>query len=391
MFEPVYDDIEGMNGALIKVIGIGGGGGNAVDHMVKVAKQKEEMLNPDFPQFSAGQVIYYSVNTDIKALRQSSVPNTIQIGRGLGAGGKPEIARLAAEAEIEGLKSMLEGADMVFIAAGMGGGTGTGAAPVIAKIAKELGILTVAVVTKPFSFEGRVRDAYAKAGIQELSKYVDSLLIVPNDKLKTLGKSISLISAFAAANDVLCNAVNGISDMITSPGLIGVDFADVKTVMSEMGRAMMGTGVAKGEVSDGRAIKAAQEAVASPLLEDVDLSGAKGVLVNITAGMDLGLDEFYEVGDTIRSFADDSAMVIIGTTLVPDMTDEIRVTIVATGLGDNEQVALSPVSPINIGGSGTNQTPQGLNQESQGQPAGPTKLGDNVFSPTKVPGFLNNK
>lgn len=342
MFEPVEYDLGNMDGALIKVVGVGGGGGNAVNHMVSsfVEDQnsssiEQSLLNSD----QYGRIEFYVVNTDSKALRGSRVQQTIQIGaavtKGLGAGANPNIGRQAAEEDQEAIRAMLEGADMVFIAAGMGGGTGTGAAPVVAQIAKELGILTVAVVTKPFSFEGKKRMAFAEMGIKELSKYVDSLIVLPNEKLlKVLGKNVTLIQAFAAVNDVLRNAVTGISDMITSPGLIGVDFADVRTVMSEMGRAMMGTGIAYGTPSDGRAEKAAQEAIASPLLEDVDLSGARGVVVNITTGMDLGLDEFEIVGETVKSFASDDAIVIVGTALVPEMVDEIRVTIVATGIGD---------------------------------------------------------
>lgn len=357
IFEPIEYDLGDMDGALIKVVGVGGGGGNAVNHMVtSVIKEvdgtiiDQSVVNSD----QYGRIEFYAVNTDAQALRGSKVQQTIQIGgtttKGLGAGANPNIGRKAAEEDQEAIRAMLEGADMVFIAAGMGGGTGTGAAPIVAQIAKELGILTVAVVTKPFSFEGKKRMAFAEMGIKELSKYVDSLIVIPNEKLlKVLGKNVTLIQAFAAANDVLRNAVTGISDMITSPGLIGVDFADVKTVMSEMGRAMMGTGIAYGTASDGRAEKAAQEAIASPLLEDVDLSGARGVVVNITAGMDLGLDEFQVVGETIKSFASDEAIVIVGTALVPEMVDEIRVTIVATGIGDIEQREPAYREPTNSG------------------------------------------
>ncbi|NBI12371.1 cell division protein FtsZ [[Haemophilus] felis] len=354
MFEPVEYDLGNMDGALIKVVGVGGGGGNAVNHMVSsfVESQnsssiEQSLLNSD----QYGRIEFYAVNTDSKALRGSKVQQTIQIGaavtKGLGAGANPNIGRQAAEEDQEAIRAMLEGADMVFIAAGMGGGTGTGAAPIVAQIAKELGILTVAVVTKPFSFEGKKRMAFAEMGIKELSKYVDSLIVIPNEKLlKVLGKNVTLIQAFAAVNDVLRNAVTGISDMITSPGLIGVDFADVRTVMSEMGRAMMGTGIAYGTPADGRAEKAAQEAIASPLLEDVDLSGAKGVVVNITTGMDLGLDEFEIVGETVKSFASDDAIVIVGTALVPEMVDEIRVTIVATGIGELDTPDVKIPQPI---------------------------------------------
>lgn len=361
MFEPIEYDMPSTDGALIKVVGVGGGGGNAVNHMVNCAVKEidgtiidQSTVNSD----QYGRIEFYAVNTDAKALRASKVPQTIQIGgtltKGLGAGANPNIGRKAAEEDQEAIRAMLEGADMVFITAGMGGGTGTGAAPIVAQIAKELGILTVAVVTKPFRFEAK-RIAFAEMGIKELSKYVDSLIVIPNDKLlKVLGKNIKLLDAFAAADDVLRHAVTGISDMITSPGLIGVDFADVKTVMSEMGRAMMGTGIAYGTPADGRAEKATQEAIASPLLEDMDLSGARGVVVNITAGMDLGLDEFQVVGETIKSFASDDAIVIIGTALVPEMEDELRVTIVATGIGGNEPeeaptTGYTPIKPAQSG------------------------------------------
>ncbi|PJG83006.1 cell division protein FtsZ [Caviibacterium pharyngocola] len=371
MFEPVDYDLGDMGGALIKVVGVGGGGGNAVNHMVANMVKNDiggtligtDELSYPTPDDEHGRIIFYAVNTDAQALRKSNVQQTVQIGgattKGLGAGANPNVGRKAAEDDQDAIRAMLEGADMVFIAAGMGGGTGTGAAPIVAQIAKELGILTVAVVTKPFSFEGKKRMQFAEMGIKELSKHVDSLIIIPNEKLlKVLGKNVTLIQAFAAANDILRNAVTGISDMITSPGMINVDFADVRTVMSEMGRAMMGSGIAEGSAGDGRAEKAAQDAVASPLLEDVDLSGAKGVLVNITAGFNLGLDEFNAVGDIIRAFASDEATVVVGTTLVPEMEDEIRVTIVATGIGDLEtpDIQIMPRT-------------QGLAQQPTAQPA----------------------
>ncbi|AKZ66045.1 cell division protein FtsZ [Candidatus Palibaumannia cicadellinicola] len=316
MFEPM----ELTNDAVIKVIGVGGGGGNAVEHMVR-----ECIEGVDF----------FAVNTDAQALRKITVGQTIQIGsnitKGLGAGANPEVGRNAAVEDREVLRDALEGADMVFIAAGMGGGTGTGAAPVVAEVAKDIGILTVAVITKPFHFEGKKRMAFAEQGISELSKHVDSLITIPNDKLlKVLGKGISLLDAFGAANSILKGAVQGIAELITRPGLMNVDFADVRTVMSEMGYAMMGSGVACGE---DRAEEAAEIAISSPLLEDIDLSGARGVLVNITAGFDLRLDEFEIVGNTIRSFASDNATVVIGTSLDPNMNDELRVTVVATGIG----------------------------------------------------------
>lgn len=319
MFEPV--NIE--NDAVIKVIGIGGGGSNAVEHMIR-----EKIEGVEF----------FAVNTDAQALRQIEVGQTIQIGnnitKGLGAGANPDVGRTAAEEDTEKLKLALEGADMIFIAAGMGGGTGTGAAPIIAKIARELGILTVAVVTKPFSFEGKKRMIFAEQGLHELAKSVDSLITIPNDKLlKVLTKGISLLDAFKAANDILKGAVQGIAELITRPGLMNVDFADVRTVMSEMGYAMMGTGSASGE---NRAEEASEIAISSPLLEDIDLSGTKGVLVNITAGFDLRLDEFETVGNTIRAFSSDNATVVIGTSLDPQMEEFLRVTVVATGIGADQ-------------------------------------------------------
>lgn len=324
MFEP----IELTSDAVIKVIGVGGGGSNAVEHMLR-----ERIEGVDF----------FAVNTDAQALRKMMVGQTIQIGssitKGLGAGANPEIGRSSAEEDRDILRSTLEGADMVFIAAGMGGGTGTGAAPVVAEVAKDLGILTVAVVTKPFNFEGKKRMLLAEQGISELSKYVDSLITIPNDKLlKVLGRGISLLDAFSAANDVLKGAVQGIAELITRPGLMNVDFADVRTVMSEMGYAMMGAGVGCGE---DRAEEASELAIASPLLEDIDLSGARGVLVNITSGLDLRLDEFETVGNTIRSFASDNATVVIGTSLDPDINNELRVTVVATGIGIDKRSELT--------------------------------------------------
>lgn len=321
MFEPM---MEMSDDAVIKVVGVGGGGGNAVEHMVRESIEGVEFI---------------SVNTDAQALRKVSVSNVIQIGgditKGLGAGANPQVGRDSALEDREAIKAVLAGADMVFIAAGMGGGTGTGAAPVIAEVAKELGILTVAVVTKPFSFEGKKRMAFAEQGIEELSKHVDSLITIPNEKLlKVLGRGITLLEAFAKANDVLKNAVQGIAELITRPGMMNVDFADVRTVMSEMGHAMMGSGIATGE---DRAEEAAEIAISSPLLEDIDLAGARGVLVNITAGLDMRLEEFETVGNTVKAFASDNATVVIGTSLDPDMSDEIRVTVVATGIGNSYQ------------------------------------------------------
>lgn len=306
--------------AVIKVIGIGGGGGNAIENMMASHIEGVEFI---------------CANTDSQALTNSSANTIIQLGenitRGLGAGANPEVGRRSAEEDREKIRAALTGADMVFIAAGMGGGTGTGAAPVFAQIAKELGILTVAVTTKPFSFEGRMRLQVAEQGIANLTQHVDSLITIPNNKLlSVLGKNVTLINAFKAANDVLRGAVQGIAELITRPGLINVDFADVRTVMSEMGMAMMGTGVSSG---DNRARLAAEAAIASPLLEDVDLSGAKGVLVNITAGLDLSIGEFEEVGEVIKSITSESATVVVGTVIDPDLRDEVRVTVIVTGLG----------------------------------------------------------
>jgi len=312
--------------AVIKVIGVGGGGGNAVQHML---------------ESNIDGVDFICANTDAQALKNNAARTVLQLGtsitKGLGAGANPEIGKQAALEDRDRVQEAIEGADMVFITAGMGGGTGTGAAPVVAQVAKEMGILTVAVVTKPFPFEGARRKKVAEAGIKELTEHVDSLITIPNEKLMpVLGKSMTLLDAFKAANDVLLGAVQGIAELITRPGLINVDFADVRTVMSEMGMAMMGTGAASGE---GRAREAAEAAIASPLLEDVNLSGARGILVNITAGMDLEIGEFEEVGNTVKEFASDDATVVVGTVIEPDMSDELRVTVVATGLGMVETVA----------------------------------------------------
>lgn len=306
--------------AVIKVIGVGGGGGNAVQHMV---------------DGNIEGVDFICANTDAQALKSMVARTTLQIGstitKGLGAGANPDIGRQAAHDDRERIQEIIEGSDMLFITAGMGGGTGTGAAPVVAQVAKELGILTVAVVTKPFPFEGNKRMHVANNGIKELGQYVDSLITIPNEKLlSVLGKQISLLDAFKSANDVLLGAVQGIAELITRPGLINVDFADVRTVMSEMGMAMMGSGCAKGE---DRAREAAEAAIASPLLEDVNLMGAHGILVNVTAGMDMGIGEFEEVGNTVKEFASENATVVVGTVIDPDMRDELRVTVVATGLG----------------------------------------------------------
>ncbi len=306
--------------AVIKVIGVGGGGGNAVTHMVATGIEGVDFI---------------CINTDAQALKASKVKTSLQIGssitKGLGAGADPEIGRQAAVEDRDRIIEMITGCDMLFITAGMGGGTGTGAAPVVAQMARELGILTVAVVTRPFQMEGNKRSMVADHGIAELTKNVDSLITIPNQKLLTvLGPTTTLLDAFKAANQVLQGAVQGIAELITRPGLINVDFADVRTVMSETGMAMMGSGVASGE---GRARAAAESAVSSPLLEDINLSGANGILVNVTAGLDLAIGEFEEVGRIIKDFASENATVVVGTVIDPEMTSEIRVTVVATGLG----------------------------------------------------------
>ncbi len=306
--------------AVIKVLGIGGGGGNAVAHMVRSG---------------IDGVDFICANTDSQALNNAKVKTALQIGcnitKGLGAGANPDVGRQAAMEDRDRIQEIIEGADMLFITAGLGGGTGTGAAPVVAQLAKELGILTVAVVTKPFGMEGAKRMRVAEQGIAELGRFVDSLITIPNEKLLTvLGPQTTLLDAFRAANEVLQGAVQGIAELITRPGLINVDFADVRTVMSEMGMAMMGSGVATGE---DRARTAAEAAVSSPLLEDINLAGANGILVNVTAGMDLSIGEFQAVGDTVKQFASDDATVVVGTVIDPEMSQEIRVTVVATGLG----------------------------------------------------------
>ena len=316
--------------AVIKVIGVGGAGGNAAEHMLTA---------------SIDGVEFVCINTDAQGLENSTVNMTLQIGteltNGLGAGANPEIGRQAAMEDRDRIIEVLEGSDMVFITAGMGGGTGTGAGPVVAQVAKEMGILTVAVVTRPFEFEGRKRAEIANDGIDDLTQTVDSLITIPNEKLSSvLGPDISLIDAFKEADDVLLGAVQGIAELITCTGLINVDFADVRTVMSEMGMAMMGSGTARGQ---DRAITAARTAISSPLLEDINLSGAKGILINITSGANLTIGEFEEVGNTVKDFASDNATVVVGTVIDAEMNDELRVTVVATGIGGEPQTELRPV------------------------------------------------
>ena len=345
MFELV--DSAPSSSAVIKVIGVGGGGGNAVNHMVESNIEGVEFI---------------CANTDAQALKRVSAKTVLQLGgeitKGLGAGANPEVGRQAAMEDRERIADLIRGADMVFITAGMGGGTGTGGAPVVAQIAKELGILTVAVVTRPFPFEGPKRMRVAEEGMKELSEHVDSLITIPNEKLlSVLGKNASLLTAFSAANDVLLGAVQGIAELITSPGIINVDFADVRTVMSEMGMAMMGTGGATGE---NRAREAAEKAIRSPLLEDIDLHGARGILVNITAGPDLSIGEFNDVGATVQEFASQDATIVVGTSIDMDMTDELRVTVVAAGLEGRQQ---------KVAGRETAKRAEGSDYRQRAQPA----------------------
>lgn len=320
--------------AVIKVLGVGGGGGNAVRHMVNCGIEGAEFI---------------CANTDAQALQSTNVRTPLQIGcnitKGLGAGADPEVGRQAAMEDRDRIQEVVEGADMLFITAGLGGGTGTGAAPVVAQVARELGILTVAVVTKPFEMEGGKRTSVAEQGINDLAKYVDSLITIPNEKLlSVLGPDTTLLDAFKSANEVLQGAVQGIAELITRPGLINVDFADVRTVMGEMGMAMMGSGSAAGE---DRAREAAEAAISSPLLEDINLQGARGILVNVTAGMDLAIGEFQAVGDTVKEYASDDATVVVGTVIDPDMSSNIRVTVVATGLGQAaERQAVPPMHVV---------------------------------------------
>jgi len=305
--------------AVIKVVGVGGGGGNAVTHMMSTGIEGVDFI---------------CANTDAQALTKISGATSLQIGtnitKGLGAGANPDVGRQAALEDRERIQEIIMGADMIFVTAGMGGGTGTGAAPIVAQIARDMGILCVGVVTKPFVFEGANRMKIAQQGIQELSQHVDSLITIPNDKLLSVyGREFDLMNAFNGANDVLHNAVQGITELITHPGVINVDFADVRTVMSQNGMGMMGSGIATGE---NRASLAAEAAVASPLLEDVNISGARGILVNVT-GTNLTLGEFEDIGAIISSFASEEAVVVMGTAIDPELEEQLRVTVVATGLG----------------------------------------------------------
>ena len=383
--------------AVIKVIGVGGGGGNAVAHM----------LNSNIEG-----VEFVVANTDAQAMSSCGSRTHLQLGgnvtKGLGAGANPEVGRQAALEDRERIEAMLEGADMVFITAGMGGGTGTGAAPVVAQLAKEKGILTVAVVTKPFPFEGRRRMQVALKGIEDLSQHVDSLITVPNEKLlSVLGRDVTLLNAFKAANDVLQGAVQGIADLITAPGLINVDFADVRTVMSEMGLAMMGSGTARG---DDRAQAAAEAAIKNPLLEDVNLNGACGILVNVTAGPNLTMREFDEIGRIIHDFASEDATVVIGTSLDPEMKDDVRVTVVATGLNranasrgqppirmvETQQVQMRPRPVVLRTGTGNEvvdyaQPDMTPSSHSRAEPAAPAKNAEPGFDYLDIPAFLRRQ
>lgn len=377
--------------AVIKVVGVGGGGSNAVQHMLSA---------------NIEGVDFICANTDAQALKSCAVPITLQMGasitKGLGAGANPEVGRQAAQEDSDRIREVLEGADMVFITAGMGGGTGTGAAPVVAQIAREMGVLTVAVVTKPFPFEGKKRMEVAMQGIRTLSDHVDSLITIPNEKLLTvLGKSASLLDAFKAANDVLLGAVQGIAELITRPGMINVDFADVRTVMSEMGMAMMGTGRA---VGDGRAREAAEAAIASPLLENVNLAGAKGLLVNITSGMDVTIGEFDEVGNTIKELASEDANVVVGMAVDPDMHNELRVTIVATGLGQGvpakqantreREMAIPPIKLVQRMGDGEmypRMDRSGGRQKAVGDGMGESGRTDADLEYLDIPAFLRRQ
>jgi cell division protein FtsZ len=377
--------------AVIKVIGVGGCGGNAVEHMIGKGLPGVEFI---------------AANTDAQALKRSTAPVQLQLGssltRGLGAGARPEIGRDAAMEDKDRIAEMIEGADMLFITAGMGGGTGTGAAPVVAQVAKDRGILTVAVVTRPFRFEGK-RQRVADAGIEELKKCVDSLIVIPNDKLmQVLGEDVSVLDAYAAANDVLRSAVSGIAEVINNAGLVNVDFADVRTVMSEVGMAMMGSATAAGV---DRARLAAERAVASPLLEEVNLSGARGVLVNITASSGLKMKEYHQVMETIKEFTADEALVIVGTVIDDSIGDELRVTMIATGLGGAIVKARQPKLEVveqvieRTGTDGVGMRVETIDYDSldktpavvrRGRAAAPAS-GASAFDPADIPAFLRKQ
>jgi cell division protein FtsZ len=389
MFEIIDQDPQE---AIIKVIGVGGCGGNAVEHMISRGVAGVEFI---------------TANTDAQALKRSTARLQLQLGsgltRGLGAGARPEIGRDAAMEDRDRIAEMIDGCDMVFIAAGMGGGTGTGAAPVVAQVAKDKGILTVAVVTRPFHFEGK-RQKVAEAGIEELKKIVDSLIIIPNEKLmQVLGEDVSVLDAYAKANEVLHSAVSGIAEVINNPGLVNVDFADVRTVMSEVGMAMMGSATVSGP---DRAKIAAERAVASPLLEEVNLSGARGVLVNITASSGLKMKEYHDVMNTIKAFTADDAMVIVGTVIDDVIGDDLRVTMIATGLGGlvakQRQPRLEVVEHVldRTGTDGIGMNVETIDYDSldktpavvrRGRSAAPASAGSSSFDPSDIPAFLRKQ
>jgi cell division protein FtsZ len=374
MFE--LSDTGVVNAAKIKVIGIGGAGGNAVNTMIS---------------YSLRGVDFVVANTDAQALGTSSSPTKIQLGaeitKGLGAGSDPDIGRQAALEAREQLRGQMEGADMVFITAGLGGGTGTGGAPVAAEVAREQGALTVAVVTKPFQFEGKRRNGQAEAGIAELRKTVDTLIVVPNQRLLSLGgRNISLLDAFKKADDILYHAVKGISDLIMVPGLINLDFADVKTIMAEMGMALMGTGTASGE---NRAVEAAQRAISSPLLEDNTIQGARGVLLNITGGLNMTLYEVHEASSLIQAEAHEDANIIFGTVVDETMDDEIRITVIATGFDDAE-VPRSNVTPLGSLRRSNLSVPTYIrNEKSVDAASGPAEAEENPD--LEIPTFLRRQ
>jgi cell division protein FtsZ len=379
----MFEIVDGVSeNAIIKVIGVGGGGGNAVANMVRAGIEGVDFI---------------AANTDAQVLSATGARTLLQLGsgitKGLGAGANPEVGRQAAMEDRERIQEVIRGTDMLFVTAGMGGGTGTGAAPVVAQVAREMGILTVAVVTRPFSFEGAKRMQVARDGIAELAKHVDSLITVPNERLlAVLGKKISLLDAFRAADEVLHNAVSGIADLITRPGLINVDFADVRTVMAEMGVAMMGTGLANG---DDRARLAAEKAVRSPLLDDVDLAGARGILVNVTGGPKLSIGEFQEVGETVREFASDEATVVVGMVIDPEMDEDIRVTVVATGLDRGQaRVEEPPVRLVQRNASGevnySDLERPAINRKRSVQERG-IRAGESNLDYLDVPAFLRRQ
>jgi len=381
MFE--LTDVCSENSARIKVIGVGGGGGNAINTMIS---------------YSLRGVDFIIANTDAQALGVSSSPNKIQMGmqitKGLGAGSNPEIGKKSALESRDQIQQYLEGADMIFITAGLGGGTGTGAAPVIAEIARESGALTVAVVTKPFQFEGKKRNTQAEDGIAQLRDVVDTLIVVPNQRLLSLGgRNLSLLDAFKKADDILYQAVKGISDLITVPGLINLDFADVKNIMSSMGMALMGTGTASGE---NRAVEAAQKAISSPLLEDNTIQGARGILLNITGGSDLSLYEVNEASSLIQAEAHEDANIIFGTVIDETMGDEIRITVIATGFDDGMRKKQVPANVSRLGGFRREDlaTPAFMRREKSRDNANVVTMGISEESDTvdmEIPTFLRRQ